>query len=222
MTRNRSASTWIGVALLAWLPSYVDAAPCAGFADVDSTSAFCPNVEWLRNRAVTLGCGPAAYCPAGGVSRLAMAAFMNRLGDVLVPTALRVDLAPGAIDLDAAPVVCQTLGFDVIGYPRRAIVDLTVAGRATSNTTFAATPVVSTDGGASWIVLTAIAARTHVDALRWNGVVHVADNDLDAGTTVKFGARIDRGGIAGAVDLADSRCQLRVQIFSRDGAASPY
>ncbi len=29
---------------------------CSGFMDLGSDSAFCPNVEWLRNRAVTLGC----------------------------------------------------------------------------------------------------------------------------------------------------------------------
>ena len=38
---------------------------CSGFMDLGSDSAFCPNVEWLRNRAVTLGLRmPAAYCPS--------------------------------------------------------------------------------------------------------------------------------------------------------------
>ena len=32
------------------------ALPCAGFTDVDDTSPFCPNVEWLSNRGITLGC----------------------------------------------------------------------------------------------------------------------------------------------------------------------
>jgi hypothetical protein len=63
-----------------------NAAPCAGFTDVDDTSAFCPNVEWMKNRGITLGCAPGLYCPSDPVSRLAMAAFMNRLGTYLPPT----------------------------------------------------------------------------------------------------------------------------------------
>src|SRR5438477_9827195 len=38
------------------------AAPCAGFTDVADTSGFCPNVEWLKNRQITLGCtSPTLY-----------------------------------------------------------------------------------------------------------------------------------------------------------------
>src|SRR5688500_14594709 len=46
------------------------AAPCAGFDDVEDTSEFCTNVEWVRNRAVTLGCFAALYCPDANVTRL--------------------------------------------------------------------------------------------------------------------------------------------------------
>jgi hypothetical protein len=84
------------------------AAPCSGFTDVDATSPFCPSVEWLKNRNVTVGCTASAYCPDAAVSRLGMAAFMNRLGTALTPVALRYDGAPGAIDLDAGIVACQT------------------------------------------------------------------------------------------------------------------
>ena len=64
----------------------VAAAPCAGFTDVDDTSAFCANVEWVKNRAITLGCTSAtSYCPSDPVTRLQMAAFMNRLGTALEP-----------------------------------------------------------------------------------------------------------------------------------------
>ena len=61
------------------------AAPCAGFTDVDDTNAFCPNVTWIKNRNVTLGCEPGLYCPTAPVSRLAMAAFLHRLGNVVLP-----------------------------------------------------------------------------------------------------------------------------------------
>ena len=106
------------------------ALPCAGFTDVDDTrQRFCPNVEWLKNRAVTTGCTSATlYCPTDPVSRLAMAAFMNRLGTALTPAQLRVDAAPGAVDLDANVVVCQTTDLAIAGYPRKAFVDLTLIG----------------------------------------------------------------------------------------------
>jgi len=62
------------------------AAPCAGFTDVDDTSPFCVNVTWLKNRGVTLGCtSTTLFCPGDFVSRLQMAIFMNRLGDSLFP-----------------------------------------------------------------------------------------------------------------------------------------
>ncbi len=61
------------------------AAPCAGFTDVDSTNPFCVNVGWMKSRAITLGCTSTLSCPNDAVSRLAMAAFLNRLGDVLLP-----------------------------------------------------------------------------------------------------------------------------------------
>jgi hypothetical protein len=221
-SRPCGPARWIAIALLAWIPSLAGAAPCAGFVDVDAASAFCPNVEWLKNRSITLGCGPGTYCPTDAVSRLSMAAFMNRLGDALTPTALRVDLAPGALDLDASPVICQSPAFDVTGYPRRAIVDIAVTGRASADTTFATTPVLSVDGGASWTSLAQIAARTQVGATRWRGVSHFAHAALDVGTQFRFGVRVDRGGSAGTVDLVDSRCQLRVLIFSRDGTSPPY
>lgn len=59
------------------------AAPCAGFIDVEDTDWFCPHVAWLKANNVTLGCTPTQYCPYDLVTRLQMAAFMNRLGNVL-------------------------------------------------------------------------------------------------------------------------------------------
>jgi hypothetical protein len=66
------------------------AAPCtaapSSFDDVATADSFCTNVEWLKNRAVTLGCTPAtSYCPGSPVTRAQMALFMNRLADAIVP-----------------------------------------------------------------------------------------------------------------------------------------
>lgn len=59
------------------------AAPCAGFVDVDDTDQFCPNVTWMKQNGITLGCTATQYCPNDFVTRLQMAAFMNRLGNVV-------------------------------------------------------------------------------------------------------------------------------------------
>lgn len=80
-------------ALLPLVPLTAAAAPCAGFNDVDDTSSFCPNVTWLKNRAITFGCAANLYCPNDPVTRLQMAAFMNRLGDALFP----LGCAPGQV-----------------------------------------------------------------------------------------------------------------------------
>jgi hypothetical protein len=96
--RNRAAG-WAATMTIAIAPAAL-AAPCAGFTDVDDTSGFCANVEWLKNRAITLGCSSTTvFCPNAAVSRLAMAAFMNRLGTALTPAQFPLDVAPAAIDL---------------------------------------------------------------------------------------------------------------------------
>ena len=73
------------LAVLACIALPASAAPCAGFTDVDTSSPFCVNVEWIKNRGITLGCGGTLYCPNDPVTRLAMAAFLSRLGDVVLP-----------------------------------------------------------------------------------------------------------------------------------------
>jgi hypothetical protein len=190
------------------------AAPCAGFTDVDDPSDFCQNVDWLKNRAITLGChvpsAPPIYCPKDNVSRLQMAAFLNRLGTALTPTQLPIEVAPGAIDLDPGVVVCQTPDFAVTDFPRRAYVDL------------AADLAMSTNAGASWTNLNAFVNRGFVTANQWGSFSDIGFSDVAVGQTVRWGVRMTRGGIAGATDLADSRCQLRVLVYSRDGAASPF
>ncbi|MDH5286404.1 MAG: hypothetical protein OEX23_07180 [Betaproteobacteria bacterium] len=60
------------------------------FADVSSSHAFCTYVTWMAQNNVTLGCriidpNTREYCPDDYVTRLQMAAFMNRLGNALFP-----------------------------------------------------------------------------------------------------------------------------------------
>lgn len=70
------------VALVASYHPVTQAAPCAGFDDVDSANAFCPNVEWMKNRGITNGCSATQYCPDNPVTRLQMAAFLARFDKV--------------------------------------------------------------------------------------------------------------------------------------------
>src|SRR5690349_4623509 len=83
-------------------------AQCAGFTDV-APGSFCGYVTWMKNRQVTLGCAPGLYCPTDPVSRLAMAAFINRVGNVLTPTVLQMDGGNTSLAISLIPqFVCQT------------------------------------------------------------------------------------------------------------------
>lgn len=196
-------------------------APCAGFTDVDSTSPFCPNVEWVKNRLVTLGCATNLYCPDAMVTRLSMAAFMNRLGTALTPIPLNAEGAPGSVDLDLAPVVCQTPDYAVANFPRRADVDVSLSGAAGVPVNVSATLVKSLDAGATWTPVSAADGRTLMGgAGGWGNVTQLGSTDLDVGQTVRLGLKLDRVG-AGTTDLTDSRCQIKTMISSRNGAASP-
>lgn len=200
----------------------VQAAPCAGFTDVDSTDPFCRNVEWIKNRKVTLGCtGTPTYCPSDSVSRLQMAAFMNRLGTALTPLVLRAEILSGALDLDLAPVVCTTADQPIADFPRRALVDAALSASAAAGVNIALRGVYSTNGGASWQPLAAVQSFAFVPPSQWGQATDVGVLDLNVGQTVRFGVQVGRDG-AGSADLSDSRCLLRAQIGSRDGSATPF
>src|SRR5688572_20237196 len=201
------------VVALALAPNPALAAPCAGFTDVEDSSIFCGNVAWLKNRAITLGCTSATtFCPVDAVSRLAMAAFMNRLGTALTPVQLAVDAASGAIDLDANPVVCQSADFEAEGFARMAFADLRFSGTASAAVGLAAELVMSTNAGASWTALNLFASRGFVAANQWGTLTDLGFNNLDADQSARWGVRLSRGGLPGGADLIDSRCQLRVRI----------
>ena len=77
----RNLAVLLGLAL-ATVAGPALAGNCAGFTDVSDASSFCGDVSWIKNRAITLGCGNGTtYCPNDAVSRLQMAAFLHRLGN---------------------------------------------------------------------------------------------------------------------------------------------
>lgn len=195
---------------------------CVGFVDVPAADAFCPNVEWLKNRSITLGCTDAThYCPTANVTRLAMAAFMNRLGTALTPTALYQDATPGAVTISTAGTQhCVSTAFPVTGFPRSATVNGSFAASATGAVTFRAVTVYSTDGGATWTPTGTNFAKSTSGAGAWSTSASVGTVPMSVGLTYLFAVRVQNE--AGSTALADSRCQLLALVGNRNGATSPY
>lgn len=206
------------------------AAPCGGFTDVDDTNpahtAFCTNVEWIKNRGVTLGCvANVQYCPNDPVSRLQMAAFMQRLGDALSPEVVKLEDSPGAIDPSVSRRICVTNGVDTLpakGYPRRAFIATTFSGQATGALQYETDIQVSTDNGASWdFVWPSYVNRDGTGGAHWVSSSFNASADLDPNLTYQFALRIEREG-GGTATFADTRCFITVAVFSRTGSTSPF
>jgi hypothetical protein len=212
-----------GEAGYAVTPQTVVVAACADFTDVDPASAFCGSVDWLRNRNVTQGCTSTnAYCPDDTVIRLAMAAFMNRLGTALTPIVAVQRDAGGPLDPDLVPIVCATTAWTATGFPRRLHVDGVLAGTSAADLGLTIDPVASFDGGTSWYSVASRGQRGFVRASRWGNLRVLGDLDVEAGQTVRFGVRVSRGGLPGTATLSEGTCNLRVRIESRNGAASPF
>ena len=108
-------------ACAAFVPSAAFAAPCAGFSDLDDTSPFCVDVQWLKNRAVTLGCTVGTYCPNDSMTRLQMALFMRRFANVVEPEfAIAQDLNVAATISTSQGIVCETQTIAATNYSRTA------------------------------------------------------------------------------------------------------
>ena len=194
---------------------------CGGFGDIDSASTFCLNVEWVANRAITLGCGAGSYCPADVTSRLAMAAFMNRLAVSLQPAVAVVEAAAANLDPTTAPVVCQGADIPVTGYPRRALVDAVISARAAVASAVVLTPVASFDQGASWAPL---ATKPPAITLPPGAPVNArafGSRDLDVGQTVRVRSPGRARRAAGGASPAEVRCRLRTSVSSRESWYSP-
>lgn len=199
-----------------------NAAPCAGFTDVDDTNAFCANVEWIKNRSVTLGCGAGIFCPGSPVLREQMAAFLNRLGNALEPTFAHTAQSGVSAQVNAAARVCVTTPVAITGYPRVASPVgsmLAVMATVTGGANFTAKLVYSTDGGTTfnnWSFLETTAG-TH------SGIYASMSPTggpllLDVGQTVVFA--IQPNNFAGTT--FDAACELMVRMDSRTGASTPF
>jgi hypothetical protein len=199
------------------------AAPCAGFTDVDSASTFCPNVDWLKNRQITLGCTGTTYCPNDYVTRLQMAAFMNRLGVVFTPMVLSVQQA--VANPTGNQVICITADVPITDYRRFASAISTASfSLPASDIIVGARNVFSTDGGQNWQSFDATNAnldRVH-NLLHVGGVTSVTALGPERaifGATFRFGVQLI---VFAATPITDAWCQLRATITNRNGTNSPY
>ena len=207
------------VAVLLAVASPSLAQPCSGFTDVAAGSPFCPNVDWLRNRGVTLGCTSATlYCPDDPVSRLAMAAFMNRLGNALTPVTVPVEQSGGAVDLSASPNLCETADQPIAGFPRSFMVWGTLTAKGAPDGDVIVQVVRSVNGGA-FAPTNQQGRNFSLRSPVWNGTSVVSSPqpdpqwNLDAGSTYRFALRVLRAGSTS--NLTSYHCHLIVERRSR-------
>ena len=202
------------------------AAPCAGFPDVDTTSAFCPNVEWIRNRSITLGCLTGGFCPSDPVDRLSMAAFLNRLGTALTPEVVPVFEGTGVVDLDqvrnsAAGTFCKSSVLTYADFPRKAVVNAHWTGLPAGSAMVFTTIMVSSDGGQTYGDLAPFGMRDTGDG-SWMMTAQTYAMDLAVGESYVFAIGVERAiEDAGNVDLSQSRCNLVVTVHNRNGTSPP-
>jgi hypothetical protein len=198
------------------------AAPCAGFTDVDSLDAFCPNVEWLRNRAITLGCtSTSVFCPSNSVTRLQMAAFMNRLGTALTPIYLTVtDTDTG--NLGPGLRICETGDQIFPDFPRLVVADaVTEVSASATDQVVNSVVTFSTNGGMTWSQPASIGVSMRVAPvgniiLPMQGI----PLPLNVGTPYRFSVFVSTN--SGPPGTAVASCNLRLRFENRNGAASPF
>jgi len=213
------AVLWAGV-----LPT-AQAAPCAGFIDVADTSGFCANVEWLKNRAITLGCSiPDSYCPNEPVIRLSMAAFMNRLGTAMTPAVLYDDATGGALNLDSPPpTLCETTNLSTGLYPRAAQLSATLTVQTNATAAALELRLVQSTNNGPWISLNSVPTSVSGVDRRVNASALRGALSLQANTGYRFGLAVTRAAGSGTTGNPVAwTCQIKAIVTSRTGATSPF
>ena len=219
----RALRKWILLALFAFAPLPAFGQQCGGFTDVDPADFYCNNVEWMKNRAVTLGCTATLYCDNDFVLRSQMAAFMNRLGNVLTPVILRAtDSAAG--QTYALPfILCESTATPVAAaaYPRQASFTATVMNfNANATKTMQGRLMYSTNVGASWVPTgDSVMWQTVDPGERSTLALTGGPLDLVAGETYLFALELTTNAVAATVD---AECQLNVRIDNRNGTSTPF
>jgi hypothetical protein len=223
--RTIRAALLAAVLFLPAIPAF--AQPCSGFTDVSIGSEFCPNVDWLKNRSITLGCtSTTLYCPDDPVPRLQMAAFMNRLGNALTPVVVRVEQSGGALPSLATPQpVCESADQAITGFPRSFLVSGSITAKGAPDGDVVVQVVRNVDGGAYGSmnqVPQLLSLRTPV----WNNVAVLAapqpdpSFNINVGSTYRFALQILRPG--GTTEVSSFQCHLILELRSRQGGTFPH
>ena len=198
------------------------AAPCAGFTDVNDTDPFCPNVQWVKNRGITIGCSTnTVYCPSEIVTRLAMAVFMNRFGNAMTPVNVTSYNSNFSLDLDANPRVCTTIDY-TYSVPRTAHGVGVVGGGHPNGVTFQVEIVESNDGGTTWTPRSQPHPVTAHANDRRTASALVPATAMQVGTTYRFALRVTRAPGSVLSDLENWQCQLHMRFENRVSLTPPY
>ena len=192
---------------------------CSGFGDVNASESICTDITWLKNRGITQGCTQTEYCPDAPVNRLAMAAFMNRLGDVMQPLVLSTEESGAVLSLAQSSYLCQTPDAPARTYRRRLIGDASLSFAVTGQQDLFAVIVFSTDGGMTWNPI-----GTNVDfgaGLRGDesGRQHAhaqTTRAYDGHPTIVRRYALHVGGGTSAATISGWTCQLLVTLQNED------
>jgi hypothetical protein len=216
------------LALATSLPATA-AVDCVNFTDVSTADAFCPAVEWLKNRSVTTGCTATEYCPSLNVSRAQMALFMNRLGKSLTPVVLHKEALVANLTVpanDPGALMCATSDYTVTGFPRTAHFIAAFFGTPASGPSWIQGYwKYSVDAGSTWHfvgdwLVTQWVGRDWADYAEVAGATVLAPPmALAPGSTYRFGLFLN--GMGGSYPFHSLVCQLDVTIDNANPAASP-
>jgi len=209
-----------------------------GFGDVLLSSGFCPSVEWVKNRKITTGCGDGSnYCPDSDVTRLAMAAFLERTGKALSSEVIKDHMAAVAQAIPGEPptfpnplVLCDT-GVDstTVTYPRRALLNATMSGRAdASAVAYRVFWVYSTDSGVTFQPIqeggqNISSPRASSGPNEWSGAALAYALDLPANLPLRVFVGVRRDNILTGTtgNFANVNCQMTVSIINANGTTPP-
>ncbi len=210
---------------------------CQNFGDVlQSDTLVCNAVEWVKNRAVTVGCGDGSnYCPNDDVTRAQMAIFMQRLGKALSPEVLSRqtfdDGSGSGVTLPGespapALVRCLTPATAGVVYPRVAVANATFSALSDGNAAgFRVFLLVRPNGGAfaNFEPGVSVAHRGTAQAAVYGTAALTEQLALQPNTSYEFaiGVRRDDTGPATTGNFDALRCQLTVTVQNRNGTSSP-
>ena len=212
------------LAFVALLPAAARAQNCAGFTDITVFSPFCTNVQWMKNRAVTLGCGDGTtYCPDESVNRLQMAAFMNRVGNLLEPRVYYIAGTSGVgipTDLADPSFVCQTPDIPEVAYNREVHADGAFSFTSNGPGLLQLIVFASFDSGVTWgpgPVNDGMVTVGMIGGVRGHASLTLERKQIPTNSTgkVRLAIRVVRGTNLTTAQLTDWACQFQVVVTNR-------